>query len=207
MWCLSLCSVNTLSQCRKVGFQVFSQAMNLHQWHSNKRERNLWFDVPSANTTKKVAEPPPSSASVQEGAFGSESHVERPKPYRSRFVLGLSPTVYGVTASHAKKKEGLNLAHKPGDLGAAFARSSSIPFYYSVSTHSDSCQSPRDIEDLKLHRKTKHFPSSLPSRKKQSAWDECHWFFFLSFPLASFLSESTCFLIRENFLPPVLSPH
>jgi hypothetical protein len=25
----------------RVGFQVFSQAMNLHQWHSNKRERNF----------------------------------------------------------------------------------------------------------------------------------------------------------------------
>ena len=41
----------------------------------------------------------------------------------------LFPTVYGVTASRAKKKEGGNLAHKPGDLGA-FARSSSIEFYY-----------------------------------------------------------------------------
>lgn len=29
--------------------------------------------------TKKVVEPPPSSASVQEGAFGSESHAEIPK--------------------------------------------------------------------------------------------------------------------------------
>lgn len=40
----------------------------------------------------------------------------------SRFVLGLSLTMYGVTASRAKKKAGLNQAHKPGGPGA-FARS------------------------------------------------------------------------------------
>lgn len=114
-------------------------------------------------------------------------------------MLGLSPTVYGVTASRAKKKEGWNLAHKPGDLGA-FARSSSIPFYYSVSTNSDFCQSPRDIEDLELHRKT-IFIASLPSREKQSAWDECHWFFSsLSLSRASFRSRRASLFARISSL-------
>ena len=80
----------------------------------------------------------------------------------SRFVLGLSPIMYGVTASRAKKKEGLNLAHKPGDLGA-FARSSSIPFYYSVSINSYSCQSPRkELEHFfdRAENKQAHQPES-----------------------------------------------
>lgn len=59
MWCLSFGFVNTLSQCRKVGFQVFSPAMNLHQWHSIKRYRHFIFDLLSEKTTKPVAEPPP----------------------------------------------------------------------------------------------------------------------------------------------------
>lgn len=124
-------------------------------------------------------------------------------------MLGLSPTVYGVTKTcQEKKKEGLNLAHKPGDLGA-FARSSSIPFYYSVSTNSDSWQSLRDIEDLELHRKTKHFPSSLPSREKKSAWDECHWFFSsLSLSQASFRSRrASLFAIISSLRCCLLTKH
>lgn len=84
-------------------------------------------------------------------------------------MLGLSPTVYGVTASRAKKKEGLNLAHKPGDLGA-FARSSSIPFYYSVSLNSDSCQSPRkELEHFfdRAENKQAHQPGVGSCRLKE----------------------------------------
>ena len=88
--------------------------MNLHQWHSIKRYRHFLFDLPSAKTTKTVAEPLPSSASVQEVAFGSESHVEIPKCLIIEVLLGLSLTMYGVTTSRAKKKAGLNQAHKPG---------------------------------------------------------------------------------------------
>ena len=89
--------------------------------------------------------------------------------YKSGFVLGLSPTVYGVTASHAKKKEGGNLAHKAGDLGLLPAHHQShsttllVPILTLVSLR-------REVQTIS---KDKAF--SFPSRKKQSAWDECPW--------------------------------
>lgn len=63
-------------------------------------------------------------------------------------MLGFLPTVYDVTASRAKKKEGLNLAHKLGDLGA-FARSSSIPFLSRLRSFTKSwCGAPRNRKPL-----------------------------------------------------------